>query len=328
MLALPKLKKKHCYDIIHFHATTPAFFYSLMFNQDYMPSVFTYGNPALGFMTPLQKKRARALLSLREIDAPKPVKLANLLMEQRLLKRVSMTVTVSLLLKQRIVEFYDLDPRRVRAVHPGVQTEFFKPGIDCSQLRERHGLLDDNLVVLCVAKLAPYKGQLRLIKLIPRIIHAYPRSKFVFVGPMNNTRYASELRALVDSKGLQRNVIFTGAVKTEDLPKYYNLANLFVLLSVAEGLPSTLLEAMSCGCPIIASAIPQNREVAVSGGEAIFVNPFDESAIVEAICKLLGDAALRATLGKAARETAVSWFDWKIIATRILKTYEEILAAF
>jgi glycosyltransferase involved in cell wall biosynthesis len=79
---------------------------------------------------------------------------------------------------------------------------------------------------------------------------------------------------------------------------------------------------MSSGKAIVASAIPQNREVAKQGDETIFVDPQNVDEMSNAVTQLLADEDKRKELGQNARRTVLRYFDWKIIAKETLQLYE------
>ena len=166
-----------------------------------------------------------------------------------------------------------------------------------------------------------------IVKAMPQIIEKHPDARFMFVGPVSSNQYYSQIQELVQSYSLDRHVIFTGAIVNTELPKYHALSDVFVLPSLAEGLPGVLIEAMSCGKAAVASSIPQNREVAKRGDEVICVDPFDTEAIAKAINRLLDDRELRRKMGQNARRTALEYFDWKVVANQVARVYQEVIKA-
>jgi glycosyltransferase involved in cell wall biosynthesis len=319
--------EERAYDVVHFHANVTAFLcHSLMSQRSSAPFILTYGGPVFGFSGARSPKNLRDVLSIsKEMNISRAILPVSLFMEWKLFREFSKVIVVSNVLKARIEEFYGLTGR-LEAIPPGVETGIFRPNLDCRQLKERYAINEGDLVVLCLARVTPFKGQLRLINAIPYIIRRHPNTKFLFVGPISSKNYWTTIRETVENKSLQERVIFTGSVELTQLPEYYNLADVFVLPTIAEGLPSTLLEAMSCGRAVVTSSIPQNKEAAVHGDEAIFVNPYDTRAIAEAIVLLLDNQELRTKMGKNARRTILELFDWRAIARKTTKVYIDVLS--
>jgi glycosyltransferase involved in cell wall biosynthesis len=177
-----------------------------------------------------------------------------------------------------------------------------------------------------LAPLAPYKNQFSLVKAIPSIIHRHPETRFVFVGETPIRDYYTQILQYIQDNSLGKYVLFTGFIKNyADLPKYYNLADVYVLLSHAEGnMPKTTLEAMACGKAIVVSDIPQNREGTFNGDEMLLVNPDNIDAISNAISNLLEDPHLRHQLGENAIRTVDEYYTPEVVAKRMVQIYERI----
>lgn len=318
-LAIQRLSRQNRPDVIHFDAPVPAFFTLLLTPENRSPPcVFWHGGPVPGFV-PGEK----AQVFPEEWHESRLITRASLTLQSYVLNRVSKVIVLSNVLKETLVEYFNLEPSELEVIPPGVDSSLFRPNIDCSQLEEKYGLAEDAQVVMCVARIAPYKNQLALVEAMPRVIEKHPNAKFMFVGPVSSSRYYSQIQGLVHSYSLDKHVIFTGSVVNAELPKYHALADIFVLPSTAEGLPGVLIEAMSCGKAAVASSIPQNREVAKRGDELMFVDPFNTEAIAEAINNLLSNPELRKRLGQDARRTVLQYFDWKVVAAQIAEVYRK-----
>lgn len=317
-LALRKLRRERRYDIISFFESPAPAFFSLLFAQKGMPSfVFSSGRPV-----------SATKLTWESQNALWPIRATSDAMHLYAFKRVAKITTSSSRLKDVVVKYAEVNPAKV-VVTPFIaaETDMFHPGIDCSELRQELGLLEENLVVLCLAPVAPYKNQLSLVKAIPSIIQRHPRARFLFVGQVSRDYY-SRIQQFIQSNSLSKYVIFTDFVRRfADLPKYYNLADVYVLVSRAEGnLPATILQAMSCGRAIVASSIPQNREGAKRGDEMIFVDPYNTDGIADAISRLLSDLDLRKRLGENARRTIAEYYTPEAVAKGLIRVYEEVVA--
>lgn len=105
-----------------------------------------------------------------------------------------------------------------------------------------------------------------------------------------------------------KGVHFLGFVSSEDLPSIYNLSDLFVIPSFYEGCPSTLLEGMACGCPVVASRTGGCPDI---GGDApVYADPYSPEEFAEKILHLLGDENLRRELKKRSLQRA-AFFSWE-----------------
>ena len=126
-----------------------------------------------------------------------------------------------------------------------------------------------------------------------------------------------------ERQGLVR---FPGHV--ENMPELLAGADIFVLPSYREGLPTSLIEAGASGLPLIATDVPGCREVITNGRDGILVPPRDATALASAIAQLVADADLAARLGLAARERVLRSFDEDIVIRDTLNVYEELLPGF
>ena len=117
---------------------------------------------------------------------------------------------------------------------------------------------------------------------------------------------------------------FLGHVEKSKLIELYQNATIFVLPSHYEGLPTTLLEAMSCGLPVVATAVSGNLDVIESGKNGILVPIKSPDRMAEAVSFLLDNEKLRTELGIAARKTIEQKFTWSAISDKILRCYYSI----
>jgi glycosyltransferase involved in cell wall biosynthesis len=317
-LAIQRLSGQSKPDVIHFDASVPAFFTLLLTSRKRRPpSIFWHGGPVPGFAT--------GEVFPEEWHESGLITKVSLALQSYVLNRVTRVIVLSNVLKETFIEYFNLEPSKLEVIPPGVDSDLFRPNIDCSQLREKYGIMEDAPVVMCVAKIASYKNQLALVQAMPQVIDKHPNAKFMFVGPVSSSRYYSQIQELVRSYSLDKHVIFTGSVINAELPQYHTLADIFVLPSTAEGLPGVLIEAMSCGKAAVASSIPQNREVAKRSDEVMFVDPFNTEAIAGAINNLLSNPELRKRLGQDARRTVLQYFDWKVVAAQIVEVYRKAI---
>ncbi|MCK4793645.1 MAG: glycosyltransferase family 4 protein, partial [Desulfobacteraceae bacterium] len=117
---------------------------------------------------------------------------------------------------------------------------------------------------------------------------------------------------------------FLGNIPNHELPKILNEHELFILPSLWEGMPKTLLEAMACGCPVLGTDIDGIREVIKHGENGILCNTNSKS-IREAIISIMEDKALRHPLAKNARRTIEEEFSLSKLIEKELELYAQLL---
>ena len=141
------------------------------------------------------------------------------------------------------------------------------------------------------------------------------------VGPGNPEK---ECYSFIAERNIE-DVVFLGSVSHQDLPRYYQMADIFC--SPATGKESfgiVLLEAMAAGKPIIASAIEGYSSVMTHGREGFLVPPKDEDALATSLETLLEDPCLRNAMGGRGRQTAQQ-YDWEKVTARIMDYYNFLL---
>lgn len=134
-----------------------------------------------------------------------------------------------------------------------------------------------------------------------------------------NVRGYLKAQGVVESK--LRDIHFTGYIPHEEIHLAYGLAQFFVLTTLYESFSLPLVEAMACGCPVIAPNTGACPEVAA--GAARLVDPQDPSAIAEAMTEISGSAALRDELRRLGLERARA-FSWRAVAECTLGVFDEV----
>jgi glycosyltransferase involved in cell wall biosynthesis len=136
------------------------------------------------------------------------------------------------------------------------------------------------------------------------------------------------LRSRVAREGLAGHVEFVGFVKDRaQLPAFYQQADVFASPADHEvGVANVYVEAMACGCPVVASTTGGAPEAVLNGETGLLVPPRDVGAMMVAIDRILGNAELRRRLGKGGRRRAEAYFAADKYIGRVLAAYEKTIA--
>ncbi|MDP2726452.1 MAG: glycosyltransferase family 4 protein [Dehalococcoidia bacterium] len=191
---------------------------------------------------------------------------------------------------------------------------------ECEPLPE---LNDGKLNILFVGRLEKRKGLRYLLEAFQLVKNDLPSCRLVIVGPVS--KGAARYQEWARHRGLA-DVVFTGMVSHEDLPRYYHSAHIFC--SPATGQESfgiVLLEAMAAGRPIVASDIEGYRLLVEPGVDGLLVPPKDKKALAEALLRLASDPVLRTEMGEAGRRKA-KHYTWSAVAGRVLNYYQRLLS--
>lgn len=151
----------------------------------------------------------------------------------------------------------------VRTVYNGVDTSHFRPMGDSGALRRELGLPSQGVGFCAVTRLAAVKGLFDLLEAFARVRRHRPEAWLAVVG---SGPLAERLRSAVRRLDLESAVFLPGARCHEEIPRWLNAADVFVLTSYNEGLPNVLLEAMACGLPAVATDVGGVTEATGGGG--------------------------------------------------------------
>ncbi len=213
-----------------------------------------------------------------------------------------------------------LSAKMVRIVRNGVDLQQFQSNGNRQSARRRWGWGAESPLIGVIANLRPEKGHIILLKAIPAILERFPQAHFLFAGP---GEIEGQLRNYVTMNGLDSHVTFLGDFY--GIPDLLAALDVVVLPSTSESMPNVVLEAMSAGRPVIASAVGGCLELIDHDRTGLLFPTGDSRALAEQIVMLLSRPERRAELGRAARMHAESEFDMSIAAKRLEAVYDELL---
>jgi glycosyltransferase involved in cell wall biosynthesis len=243
----------------------------------------------------------------------------NNLVTERLLMRLSFlrsdsVITVSQSSVSAIQKYYGIDAHKINLIYPG--TPVFPEQVECMG----EGNDFPFRYFLFVGTLDPRKNFERLFKAYELTQPQNHGVRLVFVGGAGWKNKG--FLAMLKTHPLSRYIHFPGYVPRERLRYYYNNALCLLFPSLYEGFGFPILEAMSCGTPVITSNTSSMPEVA--GDSAILVDPYDEKALAEAMVKVMKNKALRETLSMKGFER-VKEFSWEASAIKTIEVFEKTM---
>jgi glycosyltransferase involved in cell wall biosynthesis len=181
-------------------------------------------------------------------------------------------------------------------------------------------------VVLFLSSLRRSKGFMDVVRSIPNVLEKEKDVEFVFAGEMRLTREeGTEIEEFIGRSNIAHVITFTGPVVGEDKVKLFHIADIFVLPSYNEGLPTVLMEALAAGLPIITTDVGAIKEVVVCGENGLYVEPGDSESIAERILFLLKDDNLRHEMKRRNRERFLKQYTPIHFVNRLSKVFEETL---
>jgi glycosyltransferase involved in cell wall biosynthesis len=206
---------------------------------------------------------------------------------------------------------------KLRLVYNGVDDAGVT--IDRDEARLQLGIASDALVLSAVGNLHVYKGHADLLQSLSLLRGRLPGNWVLIVAGRDVQGSLGNLRRRADDLGLSRNVRFVG--ERNDVPVILSAADIHISASHHEGFPNNILEAMSAGLAVVATAVGGVPEQIIDGETGILVPPRDHAALAAAIDALAADVAARQAMGRAGREHVTRTFRIERSVAALSKIY-------
>lgn len=237
-------------------------------------------------------------------------------MQTRVAKRLRRIITVSQNSFEDICRTHEVSPDKLFVVPVGVDPELFAP--DDSVVRRPHQIISTASADVAM------KGQRFLLEAVAKLRTEFPDLRLVIIGRLKEGSHAQRT---IEELGLWDALEFVSGVTDERIVELYNESACAVVPSLYEGFSLPAIEAMSTGCPLVATTGGALAEVTGKDGETCFsVTPGDSDALAAGIRQALGDPAAAAAIGLAGRERVITRWSWRNTATKTVDHYRALLA--
>jgi len=185
--------------------------------------------------------------------------------------------------------------------------------------------IDEDAPVLgVVGNVEARKGLRYLVHAMPAVLAAEPRTRLLVIGPVFDEHFAAETKADAKRLGVTPSIIWTGSC--DEVHKVLSAVDLFVLPSLEESLPLTILEAMAAGLPVVSTTVGGIPECVDDGVTGTLVPPADSRALAEAILRLVASPESRRQMGEAGRRLVLGQFSPKAVIPRIESVFSRVTA--
>jgi len=212
-----------------------------------------------------------------------------------------------------------INSHKVRKIENGVDIRKYGRLIDKKDARKNLGL-EDKQVIGFVGRLVPDKGISYLLRAIQTPLLGGDDFYTLIVGSGD---YDEVLKEEVSSLGIDDKVIFTG--NRTDMPSIYASMDIFVLPSLKEAFPMTILEAMACGVPVVATRVGDIPKIIEHNVSGILIDPKDINALSRAIHELLIQPDKAEQIGRTAHETATKSHSSLLMAEKYQALYQQVM---
>lgn len=237
---------------------------------------------------------------------------------------VDLTLTVNEIDKKLLIETFRAPKNKIRGVANGLDLEEIQSlEINSTQIKHKLQIASSCNIVGTVARFTEQKGLKYFVQAIKLIKEQIPNCKFIIVG---DGELKNSLINSVKNIGVYQDVIFTGY--RVDAVSLMSIFDIFVLPSLWEGMPYTILEAMALKKPVVATNVFGNSEIILNGITGNLVPPRDSLAISEAVIRLLKDKEKAKEMGENGFRRVKKNFSAKKMTEKIEQTYLELLNGF
>jgi phosphatidyl-myo-inositol dimannoside synthase len=258
------------------------------------------------------------VLSLRDSEWPRAIEAL----------RAASAVMANSRFTAGIVSDFGIPPERIRVIHPGCDTEEFRP-VELD-IASRNRLLDGqahSYVLLTVGNLVERKGHDLVLKAVSSLRKTIPNLLYVIAG---RGPHEGALRRLTRELGIADCVQFKGHVAQHDLISVYNCCDVFLMPSRflpmdhdVEGFGIVYLEASACGRAVIGGRSGGIEDAILDGKTGLLVDPEEVGELEQTVLRLWRDAALRAALGVAGRKRIISELTWSHFGSHVRRVVND-----
>jgi len=299
-LRLTGFLRRHQVSVIHAHQYTP-FFYGIT-------ARLLYPRPAI-------------LFTEHGRHFPDYPRRKRMLFNRLMLRRRDRVVGVGQAVRQALIQNEGISPHRVSVVYNGIDFQrYYSDGEERAAVRKELGLEPDDFVILQVARMDYLKDHATAIRTIARLASPCPQVKLLLAGEGPELE---KVQGQVHQLNVSPHVRFLGLRK--DVPRLLAAADLFLLTSISEGIPLTVIEAMAAGLPVVATRVGGMGEVVQEGTTGLLASSGDDAGLADHVLKLIADPALRCRMGEHGRQRVHRVFSQEQMLAGYMKLYQEQL---
>ena len=301
-----QLNNKLDYQLIHSHYWLSGWVGQALAQESAIPHVVTFHT--LGLI----KMQSRA----GEMEPPE-----RQAVEQELMASAQSIIAFSTHERDAMVRLYNADTKRIEMAPCGVDLSLFRP-LDQNQARERLGLNGEK-VFLYVGRLEPLKGLDLLIHTAAQLETSEPVRVLVVGGSVNGDQEIDKLRHLAKTLQVDDVFEFVGRVDQEELPLYYNAADVCVVPSYYESFGLAALEAMACGTPVVAARVGGLSTIVQHGRTGYLKSWRCPEGFANSLEMIVASDRLQQSMGLAARKRAEG-MGWDQVAGQVSRLYDAL----
>jgi L-malate glycosyltransferase len=299
---LARFLRREQVDVIHAHQYTPFFY---------------------GIMARLLYRRPPILFTEHGRHFPDYPRRKRILANRLLLERRDRVIGVGEAVRQALITNEGIPADRVGVIYNGIDTQRFtdRPS-ERDEVRREIGLQPGDFAILMVARLDYLKDHATAIRMLARVARQAPYAKLVLAG---DGPERAKVEELIAELGIARQVRMLGLRK--DVARLVQAADLFLLTSISEGIPLTVIEAMAAKLPVVATQVGGMAEVVEHGVSGLLAPSGDDARLAACVLRLVHDAQMRREMGEQGQQRARTLFSESDMQARYVECYEAMVTA-
>ena len=245
---------------------------------------------------------------------------------RRVLRGANAIIANSSFTRELLLKDWQVPPKKVQLLHPGVDCDYFHPVAPNAEVRKRFGW-EGRQVILTVGRLQRRKGQDVMIEVVAKLRERFPNLLYAIVGAGEER---TRLQEIVTRLNVASCVQFLSEVKDSELLHCYQQCDLFALPNRTvgkdvEGFGMVLLEAQACGRPVLAGASGGTGETLQPGETGVLVPCDRPDEPVAALAELLADSDRLNRMGRVGRAWVEGKFNWPALAIEAQRMFAELV---
>ncbi|MVM39564.1 glycosyltransferase [Spirosoma sp. HMF3257] len=240
-------------------------------------------------------------------------------------RKADRILTISNYSKNEIIQFTSVHPDKIDVIYLGLDRDLFHSINAIEEYeRVRTKYNTPQKYILFVGNVKPNKNLKTLVSAFRLLLDKLPEYQLLIVGKKEGFINSDDelFSQVIEDPELNNRVAFTGYVDLADLPILYSMASLFAFPSLYEGFGFPPLEAMACGCPVVASdraSIPE-----ICGEAALYIDPAYPQQLADAIYQVISNEPLKESLVKKGYEQ-VEHYDWTVAGRSFIRQINSLI---
>lgn len=279
-----------------------------------------YGPFFYAAMARLPRRRPPIIFTEHGRDYPDYRRPKRVLANRLLLRRHDRVVAVGQQVKQALVDNEGIAERRIEVIYNGIPLAQFAADPERRrQARSALGLDNQTFAIVQVARLNPLKDHVTAVAMMSRLVQRHPNARLLLVG---EGEQRGVIETAIAEAGLQSSIRLYG--NRSDVATFLQAADAFLLTSVSEGIPLTLIEAMAAGVPCVATRVGGIPEVIVDGQSGLLAAAQSPDQLTDCLQRLISNERQRQQLAQAGQERAVAMFGDAAMHARYHSLYRQL----